>query len=189
MQTRLLITSIALAAATVISVAPASAQRWEDRGYPVQQDCRQRVNDGRLTGAAIGAGVGALAGGNIAARGNRTEGAVLGALLGAAIGQEVGARRLACDDPAYNQGRGAYVPGGYGAQPAYGYGQGGYGNGYGSDQQYQVSYAPPRGYGRGRGHDACGWGQAVLTRPDGYSERRDVWMCQNRRGEWSVQDR
>ena len=41
-------------------------------------------------GALIGGGIGAVAGSQIAGRGNRTEGSIIGGVLGAVVGSQVG---------------------------------------------------------------------------------------------------
>lgn len=63
-----------------------------------------RGNDGRYyckrdngtTGLIIGAGVGALAGNQIAGNGDRTIGAILGGVLGGALGREIDKGGLQC---------------------------------------------------------------------------------------------
>ena len=61
-------------------------------------------NDGRYyckrdngtTGLVIGAGVGALAGHELAGRGDRTLGAILGGAVGALVGREIDRGSLSC---------------------------------------------------------------------------------------------
>lgn len=197
MRTLTLSASAALVLAATAAATPAAAQRYVPPGT-ISQECQQSLNNNRLTGAALGAGLGAVAGSNVASRGRRTEGAVLGAVLGAVAGRAVAGNRLACDDAAYNQDRRAasygqpqygardrfYNPGGYAPdyrQPAHNPYAHGYQGGY-REQPYQASYAPPREV---RG--SCGWGEARYVTPDGGVTRQDVYMCQDRGGAWVIQ--
>ena len=84
--------------------------RYDRRGYYVQpqritrNDRMWRGDDGRYyckrdngtTGLVIGAGVGALAGHELAGRGDRTLGAILGGAVGALIGREIDRGSLSC---------------------------------------------------------------------------------------------
>ncbi len=84
--------------------------RYDRRGYYVQpqritrSDRMWRGDDGRYyckrdngtTGLVIGAGVGALAGHELAGRGDRTLGAILGGAVGALIGREIDRGSLSC---------------------------------------------------------------------------------------------
>ncbi|WP_338445050.1 glycine zipper 2TM domain-containing protein [Pelagerythrobacter marensis] len=84
--------------------------RYDDRGryYEPRRITRSsymwRGDDGRYycrrdngtTGLVIGAGVGALAGHEIAGRGDRTLGAILGGAVGAVIGREIDRGTLKC---------------------------------------------------------------------------------------------
>jgi hypothetical protein len=190
--------AIAAAAALAAAATPAAAQNWNRPAPPVAQECQQSLNNNRLGGAAVGAAIGAVAGSQLAGRGQRTEASVLGAVIGGLAGRELAGRRLACDDAAYNQGR--VVSGG--SHPNYGYNNNynnNYNNGYGyqapqpaydpyynqgyqGGYSHQTSYTPPR---QVRGQ--CGWGEARYTTPDGRVSRQDVWMCLDRRGAWVVQ--
>lgn len=94
--------------------APAHGKRYKDsRGYDDRYYEPRRItrnshmwrgDDGRYycrrdngtTGLVIGAGVGALAGHEIAGRGDRTLGAVLGGAVGAIIGREIDRGSLQC---------------------------------------------------------------------------------------------
>ena len=83
---------------------------YDDRGYYVEprritRNSRMwRGRDGRYyckrdngtTGLVIGAGVGALAGHEIAGRGDRTLGAILGGAVGALVGREIDRGSLRC---------------------------------------------------------------------------------------------
>lgn len=108
------------AAADPPSWAPAHGKRakdrahryrtYDDRGYYVQprrisRNSRMwRGRDGRYyckrdngtTGLVIGAGVGALAGHELAGRGDRTLGAILGGAVGAVVGREIDRGSLSC---------------------------------------------------------------------------------------------
>ena len=84
--------------------------RYDRRGYYVQpqritrSDRMWRGDDGRYyckrdngtTGLVIGAGVGALAGHELAGRGDRTLGAILGGAVGALVGRELDRGSLSC---------------------------------------------------------------------------------------------
>ena len=84
--------------------------RYDSRGYYVQpqritrSDRMWQGNDGRYyckrdngtTGLVIGAGVGALAGHELAGRGDRTFGAILGGAVGALVGREIDRGSLSC---------------------------------------------------------------------------------------------
>ena len=63
------------------------------RGDDGRYYCRR---DTGTTGLVIGAGVGALAGHELAGRGDRTLGAILGGALGAVIGREIDRGSLSC---------------------------------------------------------------------------------------------
>lgn len=96
--------------------APAHGKRAKDRaiyssqGYYIEprritRNSRMwRGDDGRYycrrdngtTGLVIGAGVGALAGHELAGRGDRTLGAILGGAVGAVIGREIDRGSLRC---------------------------------------------------------------------------------------------
>ena len=98
--------------------APAHGKRAKDRSHRVydnrgryieprrisRNDRVWRGNDGRYyckrdngtTGLIIGAGVGALAGHEIAGRGDKTLGAVLGGVVGGLLGREIDKGDLKC---------------------------------------------------------------------------------------------
>ena len=99
------------------SWAPAHGKRahdrvrdYDERGYyreprRITRNSRMwRGDDGRYycrrdngtTGLVIGAGVGALAGHEIAGRGDRTLGAILGGAIGAIVGREIDRGSLHC---------------------------------------------------------------------------------------------
>ena len=68
-----------------------SSRMW--RGDDGRYYCRR---DNGTTGLVIGAGVGALAGHEIAGRGDRTLGAIIGGAAGAIIGREIDRGSLRC---------------------------------------------------------------------------------------------
>lgn len=101
------------------SWAKAHGKRAKERGYDARYDSRGRyvqphridrsdrvwrANDGRYycrrdngtTGLVIGAGVGALAGHEIAGRGDRTLGAIIGGVAGGLLGREIDRGSLSC---------------------------------------------------------------------------------------------
>ena len=90
----------------------------------------------------LGAGAGALLGSVLAGRHSRGEGAVLGAVGGGVAGNVISGQRNDPCPPGY------YYPQqpGYGAPPPNGYGQAGYGSGYGQPGYAQSGYGRP-GYG------------------------------------------
>lgn len=113
--------SLALSAAPTLadppSWAPAHGKRAKDaqRIYDAQgryyqprrlsyQDRIWRGNDGRYycrrdngtTGLVIGAGVGALAGHELAGRGDKTLGAILGGVVGGLLGREIDRGSIRC---------------------------------------------------------------------------------------------
>ncbi|MDH4386036.1 MAG: glycine zipper 2TM domain-containing protein [Caulobacter sp.] len=97
----LMICATAMAGSPTIAAAQsAPASPRQDEAYAYDTCHRDRVERG-TGGALLGAGLGALAGSNIASRGARTEGAVLGGLLGAVIGGNVGASSAACVEGDY----------------------------------------------------------------------------------------
>lgn len=63
------------------------------RGNDGRYYCRR---DNGTTGLIIGAGVGALAGNQIAGRGDRTIGTILGGVLGGALGREIDKGDIQC---------------------------------------------------------------------------------------------
>lgn len=60
-----------------------------------QQTCEERRNT-RVVGTVAGAGLGALAGGAVAGRGDRTEGAVIGGIAGALLGNQLTKGKADC---------------------------------------------------------------------------------------------
>lgn len=68
-----------------------SSYMW--RGKDGKYYCKR---DNGTTGLVIGAGVGALAGHELAGRGDKTLGAILGGAVGAVIGREIDRGSLSC---------------------------------------------------------------------------------------------
>lgn len=176
----------ALALPVVALPAMASAQSW-DSSRAISEECQQRVNNNRLVGGLIGAGVGAAAGRGLANRGNRGEGGILGAVVGAVAGSEIGRRRIACDDHAQytRDRRGAW---------RHDERRDDYYRGSSYDHRRHSSY-PGHHVGYGQPvytypvtRNECGWGEASLRRPDGLTERQQIWMCRDNRGQWSTVD-
>jgi len=85
-----------LVAACIAGAAAASLSACaSDYGYNRYSD--RCGSGGELAGAAVGGGVGALAGSAVAGRGDRTEGAVIGGVAGAVIGSQVAKSNDRCD--------------------------------------------------------------------------------------------
>lgn len=91
----------AVAAAATLAPAAASAQSYGygngyNQGYSQSYNGRyydrcETLGQGRTgAGALIGGGIGAVAGSQIASRGNRTGGSIIGGVLGAIVGSQVG---------------------------------------------------------------------------------------------------
>lgn len=157
-----------------------------DGGY--RYDACQRARTNRGTGGAlVGAGIGALAGSNVAARGNRTEGAVLGGILGAIVGANVGRTGAACEPGqpgAYQQGYVAPQPYGY-PDGQQGYQQGAYDDQYSDDDQ-DGAYARP--VADGPPADNCTLAESPIYLPDGRVQKRFVRVCRDSSGRYQVVD-
>lgn len=176
-----------------------------DGGYRYDACQRDRTNRG-TGGALVGGGIGALAGSNIAARGNRTEGAILGGILGAVIGANVGKSAAACQPgqpDSYRQGyvappaqEGYYgyegAPGGYqggydqGAYAQGGYEQGAYQGGYPDGRYDDDAYARP--VTDGPAADNCTLAESPIYLPDGRVQKRFVRVCRDSQGRYQVVD-
>jgi hypothetical protein len=196
--------AVAMIAGLAVVPTTASAQPYSpgasgyDGGY--RYDACQRERTGRGTGGAlVGAGIGALAGGNIAARGNRTEGAVLGGLLGAVIGANVGKTAAACEPgqpDSYQQGYAAppVQDGYYGYDDGRsGYAQGGYAQGaydprYGDDDSYGYSDGYARPVADAPSADNCSLAESPIYLPDGRVQKRFVRVCRDSSGRYQVVD-
>lgn len=193
------LTALTLAAGLASIPSFASAQTYGSNaaptgGYTYDACQRERTNRG-TGGALVGAGIGAVAGSNVAAHGNRTEGAVLGGILGAVIGANVGKTSAACvpgQPGSYQQGyapqpsydayadRGGYQQGSY--DPRYGDGayEDGYGDGYGDGYAQPVADAPTA--------DNCTLAESPIYLPDGRVQKRFVRVCRDAQGRYQVVD-
>jgi Glycine zipper 2TM domain len=134
-----------------------------------------------LAGGAIGAVAGAVLGKQLAGRNARSEGQVLGAVVGAVAGSEIGRRRVACDDYAYRNSQPAnrqssYQNNGYGYSN---YDNRDFDNNRYQDRAYRATYNPPA-----VSRQQCGWGETSVRQPDGRYMSQNVWMCQDRNGQW-----
>lgn len=206
MKTRSILTrgAAGLAAMTLVAglaAVPsfASAQTYgsgaTSGGYRYDACQRERTNRG-TGGALVGAGIGAVAGSNVAAHGNRTEGAVLGGILGAVIGANVGKSAAACEPgqaDSYQQGyapppqdgyyaeQGGYEQGSY-EQGSYDprYADDGYDDGYGDGYAQPVADAPTA--------DNCTLAESPIYLPDGRVQKRFVRVCRDAQGRYQVVD-
>lgn len=189
------LTAMAMAAGLAAVPTFASAQAYGASPAPgygggySYNGCQRARTDRGTGGALVGAGIGALAGSNVAARGNRTEGAVLGGILGAVIGANVGKTSAACQPGqpgAYQQG---YAPqDGYSGYDQGGYQQGSYDSAYagdGYDDGYQ-GYAQP--VTDGANADGCTLAESPIYLPDGSVQKRFVRVCRDAQGRYQVVD-
>lgn len=195
--------AIVVAAPIIASAQPIGSYNSNYSGYNTDTDCQQRVNNNKTTGGLVGAGVGAIAGSNIAGGNNRKEGAILGAVVGAVIGASVAKDRVACDD------RYEYERNRYNNERPYsnypysdrsysdrdyrhddnrnnGYRPSVYDRGYEFYGSRDIRYSPPSQYGRG---NRCGWGTAAYRLPNGRVTHDQVYMCQQRDGDWVISQR
>ena len=187
------LTAMTLAAGLAAAPTLASAQTYGgspapsyDGGYRYDGCQRERTNRG-TGGALVGGGIGALAGSNVAARGNRTEGAILGGILGAIVGAKVGQTAAACQPGSYQQG---YAPqpsrdGYYGYDGDQGYRQGSYDPAYGDDG-YDGGYAQP--VADAPAADNCTLAESPIYLPDGRVQKRFVRVCRDAQGRYQVVD-
>ena len=140
--------------------SPAYSQSYGNSSYDNRDyDRCGRLGQGRTgAGLTIGAGLGAVAGSQLAARGRRTEGSILGGVLGAVIGGAVGrASNENCQSSGYDY---RYDQSGYQNAPAY---SGSYDRGYQQpvyDDRYQDDrYSDDRYYDdRQSGYASSGYG-------------------------------
>jgi len=183
----LLICATALAAAP--SVAAAQPSRPEAApsepagdGYAPEPDAydachRDRVQRG-TGGALLGAGLGALAGSNVAGKGARTEGAVLGGVLGAIIGGNVGASSTACVEGEFTQpARDAQA-----ADDAEADAYAGDEPPPATDQGYAGGPPPAAGPGYGQSHDSaetCRVKKRRVVQADGSVRKEFVRVCRS----------
>lgn len=189
------LTAMTLAAGLAAVPTFASAQTYGASPAPSYQggyryDACQRERTNRGTGGAlVGGGIGALAGSNIAARGNRTEGAVLGGILGAIVGARVGQTAAACETgqpDSYQQGYAPQPPqDGYYGYDDRGYQQGSYAPAYGDDG-YEDAYAQPAADAPAA--DNCTLAESPIYLPDGRVQKRFVRVCRDAQGRYQVVD-
>lgn len=160
--------------------------------YNSDTACQQTVNNRTTSGGLIGAGVGAVAGSQVAARGNRNEGAVLGAVIGAVVGSQIGKNNVACDDAYQASRRDSRYDNDrrdYGNYNDRDYRNSGYDNdrrGHDNYRSHHARYNPPVRYSN---QNRCGWGTAAYRLPNGRIVNDQVWMCRNRHGEWVATNR
>jgi len=92
--------SLALIAAVSIAapsfVAPQIASAQSARSYGTVDPCRDEKRAAGNRGAVMGGLAGALVGGAVAGRGDRTEGALIGGAVGAVAGHQIGRSRVTC---------------------------------------------------------------------------------------------
>jgi hypothetical protein len=167
-----------------------------DQGYSYDPCQRERTQRG-TGGALVGAGIGALAGSNVAGHGARTEGAVIGGLLGAIVGGNVGNRSAACQEGTYREAAPqARYDSRYGDQDGYAYqdDQDGYTYGDADDGYYA---ADPDDYGDqpyvrpatgGETADGCTLAESPIYLPDGTVQKRFVRVCRDANGRYQVVD-
>ena len=105
----------------------------------------QTYTQGRTgAGALIGGGLGAVAGSQIAARGNRTEGSIIGGVLGAIVDSQVG---RASNDNCRSDSRYAQAPTYYNSNDRYD--DRAYSSNRYDDRGYRDSYRDDRRYDNG----------------------------------------
>jgi|GEM_PF-1418334 len=98
-KAKTLLAALTLSAAAVMVPATASAQSYNSGAYTSGSDyldCKRSDKDAQVVGGLVGGLLGAVAGHEIAGRGDTTEGAVIGGLIGAAAGAGVGDDRRNC---------------------------------------------------------------------------------------------
>lgn len=196
---RTFILSAALASAAVVCAGQASAQSYRDyHAYPAAwgwgdgnayqsfEDCEKARRNKTVAGAVIGGVVGGVLGRSVAAENAKNEGTAVGAAAGAVVGGAIGRSQAKCNrvaDYRYDRSYGGPV-----------YRDSGFRNieyRYPDDEDFGYSYDDFRDarYGRGRGQQ-CGWGEALVTDPNGRVIRREpVEFCRNGgRGKWRVVD-
>ena len=176
-----LFTTTLLAAGILIAPSLALAGNYNN-----DVSCQQKVNNQRTTGGLVGAGLGAVAGNQLASRSNRSEGAVLGAVLGAVVGSEVGRRNAACDDNyQLNRRQTRRADRDYADYNRNDYNNSRYDDDYNDGYRARrISYNAPI-----RHNNRCGWGTAAYRLPNGRVVHDQVWMCRQRNGEWVVNQR
>ena len=93
-----ILAAVGMTAAAALIPAQANAQSYE------YLDCKRSDKDAQVVGGLVGGLIGAVAGHEIAGRGETTEGAVIGGLIGAAAGAGIGDDRRNCTEEAYATG-------------------------------------------------------------------------------------
>jgi hypothetical protein len=128
-----------------------------------QQTCEQRQNS-RVAGTVVGAGIGALAGGAVAGRDDRTQGAVIGGIAGALLGNQLTKGQADCARAyGYYDNNGAWHANAVARNNAAGY----------FDRNGAWVEGAPRGH-----YDAQGrWVQASTdAQAAGYYDARGLWV-------------
>lgn len=185
----------ALACSAMVLPAAASAQTY-GYGYPpaysnaqapYYDPCLRDQRERQATAGIVGATVGAVAGSQIASRGNRTEGSLLGGLLGAVVGSSMGRSTATC---APGTPRVDYEvpppppPPVY--QRDYGYREDRRNDGYDYYREYPESY--DRGYRAPASDDGCRLAESQVRMPDGRTESRFVRTCPDDNGRYRIVD-
>jgi len=93
-----ILAAVGMTAAAALIPAQASAQSYD------YLDCKRSDKDAQVVGGLVGGLIGAVAGHEIAGRGETTEGAVIGGLIGAAAGAGIGDDRRNCNREARSVG-------------------------------------------------------------------------------------
>jgi hypothetical protein len=128
-----------------------------------QQTCEQRQTN-RVVGTVAGAGLGALAGGAIAGRDDRTQGAVIGGIAGALVGNQLTKGQADCTRAyGYYDNNGAWHANAVARDNAAGY----------FDRTGAWVEGAPRGHYTGDGR----WVQASTdVQASGYYDARGLWV-------------
>ncbi|MET0339164.1 MAG: hypothetical protein ABW063_15525 [Caulobacter sp.] len=180
----------ALAGASVApTVAAAQPGYYDSRGGYYYDPCRRDTTNRGTAGGLVGAGLGALIGSGVAAKGVRTEGAVLGGLVGAFAGSAVGRNGAACE-----QGqRTGYTPppappevGYYDNRDYYDRYQDRHSARYDDRDRYDDRALPVAEAAPGTG--TCTLAESPIHLPDGRIQKRFVRVCQDARGDYQVVD-
>ena len=136
------------------------------QGYATRYDRCQTLGQGRTgAGVLIGGGLGAVAGSQIAARGNRTEGSIIGGVLGAIVGAQVGGSSNAQCRSDYRGQTYSQAPTYYSSNDRY------------DDRAYGTGRYDDRGYRSGGYDDRRGYDTGYQISPDGryYYDPRRGW--------------
>ncbi len=171
------------------TVAAAQPGYYDSRGGYYYDPCRRDTTNRGTAGGLVGAGLGALIGSGVAAKGVRTEGAVLGGLVGAFAGSAVGRNGAACEPGQ----RAAYTPpppppevGYYDNRDYYDRYQDRYSARYDDRERFEDRARP---VAEARGDAAgCTLAESPIHLPDGRIQKRFVRVCQDARGDYQVVD-